>query len=30
MQHCVVGIVGFGLSLVPWTIIGLMEWLQPS
>jgi hypothetical protein len=30
MQSCVVGLMGFFLSLVPWTIMLLMAWLQPS
>ena len=24
------GTAGFCLSLVPWTIMGVMEWLQPG
>jgi hypothetical protein len=25
-----VGLAGLFLSMIPWAIIGLMEWLQPS
>ena len=29
-EESAIGIAGFSLSLVPWAIIGLMSWLQPS
>lgn len=30
MHQCAVGLIGFFLSLVPWSIMLLMEWLQPN